>query len=64
MKSLDPDEVIFIITREEIQQQAVERIGRRLTDDEIHVVQKGLQSGLLFDIDSVFDAVFEESELS
>ena len=34
-------------------------IDRRLTDDEIFSVKKGIESGLFFDIDTVFKTAIE-----
>lgn len=36
-------------------------IGRSLTDDEINSVKKGIESGMLFDIDTVFRTVIENA---
>jgi hypothetical protein len=47
-------EYIFSITTEWVQQEAQELIKRTLTDDEINSVKKGIESALLFDIDTVF----------
>jgi hypothetical protein len=45
---------IFSISVEWVQLEALELIKRRLTDKELSSVKKGIESALLFDIDSVF----------
>ncbi len=60
MKSKEKDESVFTITLQDLQYESVERIGRELDEDEIHIAKKGLESGLLTDIDSVYNAIFSE----
>ena len=50
----DEDEIIFKITKGWIQQESIELIGRELTECELHSVKKGIEWGLLTDIDTVF----------
>jgi hypothetical protein len=45
---------IFSISYDWVQEEAKERIGRKLTCDELHYVKKGIEWGLLTDIDTVF----------
>ena len=40
------DEILFVLTREDAQMMARERIGRELTNEEMHAVEKGLSAGL------------------
>lgn len=55
------DEIIFSVTIKELQNEAINRIGRKLTDDELHTAKKGIESGLSFDIETVFAAAIDES---
>lgn len=50
------NENIFSISYDWIQDEAIDRIGRILTCDELHYVKKGLERGLLTDINTVFTA--------
>ena len=52
---------IFEISIESVQREAEEMIERRLTDEELHIVQKGIEAGLLFDISTVYRAAIEEA---
>jgi len=60
MKNLKSNEIIFAITKEDLQFEVKERIGRELTEEEIHIAKKGLESGLLTDIGTVYKAIFQE----
>lgn len=50
---------IFEISIECIQTEAEKLIDRRLTDDDIFSVKKGIELGLLFDIETVFKTAIE-----
>ena len=60
MDTVKLDDLLFGITKEDIQIKAMEKIGRLLTGDELKTAQKGLETGLTFDIDAVYDAIFDE----
>ena len=47
---------IFKIYEYEVQEFAEERIGRQLSDEELSIAKKCLESGLLFDIGTVYKA--------
>ena len=38
--------ILFAITVEDMQEYAMEKIGRKLTEEELHIAKKGLDSGL------------------
>jgi hypothetical protein len=54
------DQIIFSIAVEDLQYEAKEKIGRELTEEEIQIAKKGLEFGLLTDIDTVYKTIFSE----
>ncbi|MFA6570727.1 MAG: hypothetical protein WCT77_05760 [Bacteroidota bacterium] len=60
MGTVNTDDLVFYLRKEDLQYEALEKIGRTLTDDEIHVAKKGLDWGLLTDIDVVYNTIFRE----
>jgi ribonucleotide reductase beta subunit family protein with ferritin-like domain len=60
MELMNKDEPIFLITLEDIQNEAMEKIGRTLTEEEVEVARKGLEFGLLTGIDTVYQTIFSE----
>ncbi len=54
------EEILFAIRVEDVQFEALEKIGRKLSDEELDIAKDGLEWGLLTDIDSVYGAIFEE----
>lgn len=60
MGKLKKKEIVFSISIEDLQIEAMEKIGRTLTDEEIEVAKKGLEMGLLTDIDSIYNTIFFE----
>lgn len=60
MEPLEKDKIVFSITLEELQIEALEKIGRTLTEEEIDIAKKGLEFGLLTDIDTIYGTIFHE----
>ncbi len=54
------DVSLFSITVGDIQHEAIEKIGRTLTQDELLIAKKGLEYGLHTDIDIIYSAIFYE----
>ncbi|HNA91991.1 MAG TPA: hypothetical protein PK695_09055 [Chitinophagaceae bacterium] len=52
---------IFSITKEWVQEEAKQIIKRNLTDEELYSVKKGIESALLFDIDTIFKTAIKEA---
>lgn len=60
MEILQENEVVFVITKEDLQYEAKEKLGKELTEEEIEIAKKGLQFGLLTDIDTIYNTIFFE----
>jgi hypothetical protein len=60
METINRDNILFIITKDEIQHEANNRFGRNLTIEETNTFKKMLEWGLLNDINVVYDSIFEE----
>ena len=60
MEIAQSNEIIFAITKEDLQFEAKEKMGRELTDEEIRIAKKGLEWGLLTDIETVYRTIFKE----
>jgi uncharacterized protein (UPF0332 family) len=60
MEASEKDKLVFSITLEDLQYEALEKIGRTLTEEEVHIAKKGLEFGLLTDIDTIYRTIFHE----
>ncbi|MBI4845133.1 MAG: hypothetical protein HY810_01445 [Candidatus Omnitrophica bacterium] len=54
-------EEVFSISIEDLQQEALNVTGRKLTDKELRVAVKGINEGLSFGIDTIFKTAIEEA---
>jgi len=57
MKAIKTDELLFCITKKTMQNEALEKIGRYLTEEELYIAEKGLEWGLMTDIDTVYNTI-------
>ena len=57
---MEQNDLVFSITLEDLQSEALRIIGRTLTEEEVYIAQKGLEFGLLTDIDTVYKTIFFE----
>ncbi len=60
MNTTNNKHLVFAITLEDLQSESLENIGRILTDEEIYIAKKGLEFGLLTNIDTVYKTIFTE----
>ena len=61
MNNNKQNNIIFPITIEELQDEAIRLIGRKLTDKELYKARKGIEAGLSFDIETVLRTAIEEA---
>lgn len=61
METSQKTEVIYPITIGGLQDDAVKRIGRELTDGELHIAKKCVESGLSAVADITLKAAIEEA---
>jgi hypothetical protein len=55
------DHIIFQITVEDLQNESMERIGRKLTEEEIDVARKGIAYGIAGStLDITYNTIFME----
>lgn len=55
------DRVIYLITEEDVQADAISQVGRRLNDDELRTAKKCIESGLGFGLNVVVNTAIEEA---
>ncbi|MBU2052669.1 MAG: hypothetical protein KJ721_00305 [Nanoarchaeota archaeon] len=61
MNENNEEDVVFAVRVEDLQGEAVQRIGRELTEEELYKASKGIEFGLSFDINTVFETAIEEA---
>lgn len=61
MKNRKESKVIFDVTEEEVQFEALRYLGRRLTESELDLASKSMYDGLATTIDIVFRAAILNS---
>ena len=55
------DNIIFQITENDLQTEAMERIGRKLTDDEMRIARKWVEEGIGGTaLDITYNTIFTE----
>lgn len=53
------NDLLFYITIDDVQHEALKKLGRKLTEEELETAKKGLESGLLTGIDTIYKTIFE-----
>ena len=46
MNNISNKEIIFLLQTEDVQNEALSKLGRKLTEDELYKVKKGVEFGL------------------
>lgn len=60
METIDKEDLLFYISKETMQDEAMRTIGRYLTEEELDIAKDGLEWGLTFDIETVYNTVLFE----
>ncbi len=60
METINEEKLLFYITKDAMQYEAKQKIGRYLTEEELYIAKKGLEWGLMTDIDTVFNTILRE----
>jgi hypothetical protein len=60
METINKEELLFYVSKETMQDEAMRTIGRYLTEDELDIAKDGLEWGLTFDIETVYNTVLFE----
>ncbi len=60
MDTINEEDLLFYITKEDVQYEALEKIGRKLTEDELEFAKEGLEWGILESIWIIYNTVFYE----
>lgn len=59
-ETISKKELLFYISKETVQYEAMQKIGRHLTEEELDVATDGLDWGLMTDIDTVYNTILFE----
>ena len=57
---INKEDLLFYISKETMQYEAMQKIGRHLTDEELDIAKDGLDWGLTFDIETVYNTILFE----
>ncbi|MCX9074338.1 MAG: hypothetical protein OIN88_06715 [Candidatus Methanoperedens sp.] len=60
MEAINKEELLFYIDRETMQYEAMQKIGRYLTEEELDIAKDGLEWGLMTGIETVYNAILFE----
>jgi len=60
MKTKTNSKIIFSISEDDVQIEAIEKIGRKLTFDEMQIAKKGLEFGILTGIHIIYNTILSE----
>jgi hypothetical protein len=58
--TINKEDLMFYISKETMQYEAMQKIGRHLTEEELDIAKDGLDWGLTFDIDTVYNTILFE----
>ncbi|MCL5010638.1 MAG: hypothetical protein M1127_00265 [Patescibacteria group bacterium] len=58
--TIKEDDWLFYISAETMQEEALFKIGRKLTEDELYTAKKGLESGIGTGLGIIYDTILNE----
>ncbi|MBC6426656.1 MAG: hypothetical protein GDA51_09370 [Ekhidna sp.] len=58
---LNREYISFNISINQVQEIALKKIKRKLLDDELDLIRKGIECGLAFDIETVIETSIEDA---
>ncbi len=59
-ETINKDDLLFYISKETVQHEAMQKIGRQLTEEELDIAKDGLDWGLMTDINTVYNTILFE----
>jgi len=62
INSIERGEIMYCITKEDVQYEALEKMGRALTEDELIATKKQLEFGIGESISFIYNAIFAEMD--
>ena len=54
------DTFVYTIAVEDLQREALKKIGRVLEEDEVEIARRGLESGIDLSLDIIYQTIFTE----
>lgn len=60
VETINKEDLLFYISKETMQYEAMQKIGRHLTEEELDIAIDGLDWGLMTDIDTVYNTILFE----
>ena len=57
---ISKDDLLYFITKEDLQFEAHKRIGRGLKDEEFFLIRKLLDNGISINMDIIYNTIFTE----
>ena len=57
---ISKEDLVYYITKEDIQFEAQKRIGRKLKDEEFKIIRKLLDNGISINMDIIYNVIFTE----
>jgi len=57
---IEKDNLLFYIIKEDLQQEALPKIGRELNEEEIEIARKGIEWGISSSPEIIYHTIFTE----